>query len=97
MQVYGLPHTPQKGFYATNLTHGLATPPITPDNDYGHATVAYGKAPQLVTQQYTAAATPPSSSGEQTQAYQYRPYHYALPQMQPQPMQPTMQQHYYMR
>jgi len=90
MQAYGLPHTPQKGFYTSNMTNGLATPPITPDGDYNNAS-AYKPAQQMVPQRYTATPTPPSS-GEQAQAYQYRPYHYAQ-QPQPQPMQ----QQYYVR
>jgi len=98
IQVYGLPHTPQKGFYPASSTHGLATPPITPDNDYNHV-AAYNKVSQLAPQQYTSSSTPPSN-GEQAQAYQYRQYHYAQPQPQPQVMQQQhqqQQQHYYVR
>jgi len=97
IQVYGLPHTPQKGFYPASSTHGLATPPITPDSDYNHV-AAYNKVSQLAPQQYTSSATPPSN-GEQAQAYQYRQYHYAQPQPQPQVMQQQhqQQQHYYVR
>lgn len=98
MQVYGLPHTPQKGLYAPSHTHGLATPPITPDGDYNNVAAAYRPA-QLLPQRFTGTPTPPSTSGQQQQqqqtqqAYQYRPYHYA---QQPQVHQQPIQQQYYM-
>lgn len=96
IQGYGLPHTPQKGFYATNIPHGLATPPITPDNDY-HNVAAYMKAAQAVPRQFTATPTPPSSSEQQATTYQYRAYHYPQQPQQPQQHPQTVQQQYYVR
>lgn len=80
-----LPITPIKPAYALNIYNGLATPPITPENDLAYAAM-YGKAapPRCPT-----TPTPPSSFD--CSQYQPQPPRYGYGQIQP------AQQQYYMQ
>lgn len=84
---YLAPQTPQKNPFSSVMQNGLATPPITPEND-AFANASYNKQQSnLYPQYYPATPTPSSTSHPVPQQHYQQPPQISYQQYAPQQMQ----------